>query len=77
MLPDLISLEFCCEIQMMGSEFGIWQIWIQFNTWDVVEWEIYIMQPINQQQRCDAVMSVWHQISEDYLWHRIEPVMKN
>ncbi len=40
------------------------------HLWDVVEWESHIMdvQPTNQQQLRDAIMSIWTKISEECLW---------
>ncbi len=44
------------------------------HLWDVVEWEIHIMdvQPINLQQLCDAIMSIWTKISEECFQHLVE-----
>ncbi len=41
---------------------------------DVVEREICIMdvQPTNQQQLCDAIMSIWTKISEECFQHIVE-----
>ncbi len=38
------------------------------HIWDVVEREIHIMhvQPTNLQQLCDAIMSIWTKISEEW-----------
>ncbi len=43
------------------------------HLWDVVEREIRIMdvQPTNLQQLCDAIMSIWTKISEDFFQHLI------
>ncbi len=42
--------------------------------WDVVEREICIMdvQPTNLQQLCDAIMSIWTKISEEFFQHLVE-----
>ncbi len=44
------------------------------HLWDVVEREIHIMdvQPTNLQQLCDAIMSIWTKISEEYFQHFVE-----
>ncbi len=44
------------------------------HLWDVVEREIHIMdvQPTNLQQLCDAIMSIWSKISEEYFQHLVE-----
>ncbi len=42
--------------------------------WDVVKREILIMdvQPTDLQQLCDAIMSIWTKISEEYFQHLVE-----
>ncbi len=42
--------------------------------WDVVEREIRIMdvQPTNLQQLCDAIISIWTKISEEFFQHLVE-----
>ncbi len=49
------------------------------SIWDVVEREIRIMdvQPTNLQQLCDAIMSIWTKISEEYFQHLVESAPKN
>ncbi len=44
------------------------------HLWDVVEWEICILdvQPTNLQQLCDALMSIWTKISEEYFQHLVK-----
>ncbi len=44
------------------------------HLWDVVEREIRIMdvQPINLQQLCDAMVSIWTKISEESFQHLVE-----
>ncbi len=44
------------------------------HLWDVVEREICIMdvQPTNLQQLCDAIISIWTKISEEYFQHLVE-----
>ncbi len=46
------------------------------NLWDVVEREIYIMdvQPTNLLQLCDAIMSIWTNISEECFQHLVESI---
>ncbi len=46
------------------------------HLWDVVEREIRIMdvQPINLQQLCDAIMSIWTKISEECFQHLVESI---
>ncbi len=46
------------------------------HLWDVVEREILIMdvQPTNLQQLCDAFMSIWTKISEEYFQHLVESI---
>ncbi len=44
------------------------------HLWDVVEREIHIMdvQPTNQQQLRDAIMSIWTKMSEECFQHLVE-----
>ncbi len=44
------------------------------HLWDVVEREIHIMdvQPTNLQQLCDAIMTIWTNISEESFQHLVE-----
>ncbi len=44
------------------------------DLWDVVEWEIRIMdvQPTKLQQLRDAIMSIWTKISEECFQHLVE-----
>ncbi len=44
------------------------------HLWDVVEREIHFMdlQPTNLQQLCDAIMSIWTNISEECFQHLVE-----
>ncbi len=44
------------------------------HLWDVVEWEIRIMdvQSTNLQQLCDAIMSIWTKISEEFFQNLVE-----
>ncbi len=44
------------------------------HLWDVVDREILIMdvQPTNQQQLCDAIMTIWTKISEECFQHLVE-----
>ncbi len=44
------------------------------HLWDVVEREICIMavQTTNLQQLCDAIMTIWTKISEEYFQHLVE-----
>ncbi len=44
------------------------------HLWDGVEREIHIMdvQPTNLQQLCDAIMSIWTNISEEGFKHLVE-----
>ncbi len=44
------------------------------HLWDVVEREISIIdvQPTNLQQLCDAIMSIWTNISEECFQHLVE-----
>lgn len=39
------------------------------DLWDVVEQEIWstAVQPTNMQQLCNAIMSIWNELSEMYL----------
>ncbi len=49
------------------------------HLWDVVEQEIHIMdvQPTNQQQLCDAIMSIWTKISEECFQHLVESMPRS
>ncbi len=44
------------------------------HLWDVVEQEIHIMdvQPTNLQKLCDAILSIWTNISEECFQHLVE-----
>ncbi len=44
------------------------------HLWDVVEWDICIMdkQPTNMQQLRDAIMSIWIKISEECFQHLVQ-----
>ncbi len=89
MLPGLISLNFCCDIQMVASEFDAFFTLLKWppqspdlnpieHLWDVVEREICIMdvQPTNLQQLCDAIMSIWTKISEECFQHLVESMSR-
>ncbi len=46
------------------------------HLWDVVEREIRIMdvQPTNLQKLCDAIMSIWTNISEEFFQHLVKSI---
>ncbi len=79
-----MSLDLCCHIQMVGSEYNDFILlkWPSQSPdlnpieqlWDVLQRDIRIMdvQTTNMQKLCDAMMSIWTNISEECFQHLVE-----